>query len=314
MPMGRAMFVRPLFLLTPFLAACSMVVEDAPVIDAPRATYPAVPDTPFAQGCDPWDEWDKPARPFQIMGNSWYVGTCGISAVLVTGENGHILIDSGVERTGRSALASVKALGFEPSDIRLLLMSHEHDDHIGAHGFIEGATRARIVASTRAANVIESGELSTDDPQAASGHERMTPATVSRIVGDGEVVKLGKLEITAHETPGHTPGALSWTWWSCSLPGEPPVCRRMAYVDSLSAVSSDEYRFSDHPEYVAAFRNSIDKVRSLPCDYLVTPHPSASQMIKKMREGTFDKPGACQRYADSLTKNLDARLAKEAAE
>ncbi|MBX7457537.1 subclass B3 metallo-beta-lactamase [Qipengyuania sp. 1NDH17] len=268
----------------------------------------------FLDTCEAWDEWDKPAPPFQLLGNSFYVGTCGISAILVTGDAGHVLLDSGVPSAAPLVLANIRELGFDPKDVRYILMSHEHFDHVGAHSALADATGARIVASARAKAVLESGDLAADDPQAASGHPATTSVKVDKVMADGEVLRLGGLEFTAHTTPGHSPGAMSWTWNSCSLPFEPPICSRTAYVDSLSAVSADGYRFSDRPQYVAAFRDSIDKVRFLPCDYIVTPHPSASGMLRGMKEGSYGKPGPCQRYADALTEKLDARLAREAAE
>ena len=268
----------------------------------------------FLETCKAWDEWDKPAPPFQIMGNSFYVGTCGISAILVTSEEGHVLLDSGVPAAAPLVLANIRELGFDPKDVRYILMSHEHFDHVGAHAALAEATGAQVVASPRAKAVFESGKVAADDPQATSGHPDMTPVKVDKVMNDGEILRLGDREFTAHLTPGHSPGAMSWNWYSCSLPFEPPVCRRIAYVDSLSAVSADDYRFSDHPQYVAAFRDSIDKVRFLPCDYIVTPHPSASGMLEGMKDGSYGEPGPCQRYADALTEKLDARLAKEAGE
>lgn len=303
---------RALLMLTPLLAACAAPQVDGPGPATLMAEATTVPDKPFHEACDAWDEWDKPARPFQLMGNSWYVGTCGISAILITGEEGHILIDTGVEAAAPQVLANISALGFDPKDVRFILMSHEHFDHVAGHAALKAATGARVVASQSAAPVLESGLVAEVDPQAASGHPRMPPVDVDRVVADGAVLEFGNLELMAHATPGHTPGALSWTWTSCSLPNEPPVCRRMAYVDSLSAVSADGYRFTDHPEVVASFRSSIDTVRFLPCDLLVTPHPSSSQLIERLREGTLGTPGECARYAEGLTRRLEARLAKEA--
>ena len=268
----------------------------------------------FLDTCEAWDDWDKPAPPFQIMGNSFYVGTCGISALLVTTDDGHVLIDSGVPAAAPLILANIRELGFDPQDVRYILMSHEHFDHVGAHAALAEATGAQVVASPRAKPVLESGKVAADDPQAASSHPDMTPVRVDKVMVDGEVLRLGDREFTAYLTPGHSPGAMSWTWHACSLPFEPPVCRQIAYVDSLSAVSSADYRFSDHPQYLADFRDSIHKVRVLPCDYLVTPHPSASHMLKGLKEGSFGDPGPCRRYADALTEKLDVRLAKEAAE
>ena len=80
--------------------------------------------------------------------------------------------------------------------------------------------------------------------------------------------------LTAVATPGHTPGALTWHWGSC----DGGVCRQIVYADSLTPVSRDNYRFSDHPAYLAAYRASIAKVAALDCDILLTPHPSASNM------------------------------------
>ena len=265
----------------------------------------------FLDTCEAWDDWDKPSPPFQLIGNSFYVGTCGISAVLITSDEGHVLIDSGVPEAAPLVLANIRRLGFDPRDVRFILMSHEHFDHLGAHAALAEATRAKIVASPRAKTVLESGLAAADDPQAAMDHPPMTPVKVGQIMSDGDVLRLGETEFTAHATPGHTPGAMSWTWNSCNLASEPRTCSRMAYVDSLSAVSSDGYRFSDHPAYVAAFRASIEKVRMLPCDFLVTPHPSASQLLKNLGDGTFGAPGQCATYADALSAKLDARLAKE---
>ncbi len=297
--------------LTLVIASCASAPSDRSQNVAPTASLSTMPAKEFIGSCAPWDDWDKPAPPFSIMGNSFYVGTCGISAILITGDDGHILLDSGIPEAGPLILANIRSLGVDPRDIRFILMSHEHFDHVGAHARLAAATRAQIVASEQAAQVLERGVVAEEDPQAAMNHPPFPGVKVDRIVADGEVVKLGNLELAAHTTPGHSPGAMSWTWASCNLPGEPPVCRNVAYVDSLSAVSADDYRFTDHPEVVAAFRDSIDKVRSLPCDYLLTPHPSASQMLKDLRDETFGEPGACQRYADGLSQKLEDRLAKE---
>ena len=318
------MFARALTAVMPLLiTACAMVpapqegrVESQP---SPAAASNAINrhemQMAFLEACEAWDEWDKPAPPFQLMGNSWYVGTCGISSVLITGEDGHILIDSGVANAAPLVLANIAALGFDAKDIRFILMSHEHFDHVGAHAAIKEATGAQVVASAKAKPVLETGKVAADDPQAEAGHPDMVPVKVDRVVEDGEVLNLGNLQVTTHATPGHSPGALSWTWWSCTLPGEPPACNRFAYIDSLSAVSADDYRFTDHPEMVRAFRTSIDKARMLQCEYLVTPHPSAGSMLDLMsgEYGLYLHKG-CGFYAERLSKRLDARLAKESAE
>jgi metallo-beta-lactamase class B len=156
--------------------------------------------------------------------------------------------------------------------------------------------------------VLNSGVASTDDPQAGM-HKPFPAATVGRVIADGGEVRLHDLNLTAMTTPGHSPGALSWRWESC----DGGVCRTMVYADSLSAVSRDDYRFSDHPDYLAAYRASIARIADSRCEILLTPHPSASAMRDRMtgEQPLFD-PEGCKNYAASLAKRLDERLAKEA--
>jgi metallo-beta-lactamase class B len=130
------------------------------------------------------------------------------------------------------------------------------------------------------------------------------------VVEDGEQVRLGNIVLTAIATPGHTSGALSWRWGSC----QDGVCRQLVYADSLSPVSRDDYRFTDHPAYLAAYRASIAKVAALDCDILLTPHPSASHMIDRLAgRAPVENSNACRDYAAGLSKRLEERLAKEAA-
>ncbi|MBB3035129.1 subclass B3 metallo-beta-lactamase [Alteriqipengyuania lutimaris] len=304
------------------LSGCAPASAPAQPATAPGTTEPSVltsiergtgfSQAAFLEACEDWDDWAKPAPPFELLGDTWYVGTCGIAAILIVGEEGHVLIDSGTEEGAPLILDNIRALGLDPRDVRYLLLSHEHFDHVGGHAALAEATGAQVIASPEAAKVLASGKVSSDDPQAAM-HPAMTPVKVDRIVSDGEVLRLGDKAITAHLTPGHTPGAMSWTWNACSLPWQPPVCRRIAYVDSLSPVSADEYRFSDHPAVVAGFKASIPKVAQLPCDMLVTPHPSASKMLERMRAGTLLGGMSCADYALSIGDRLDKRLAEEGA-
>lgn len=304
------MFARLLPAL--LLSGCAMT-PPTPAAAMPNLPEAGLSGASFAESCEPWDDWDKPAPPFRIFGNSWYVGTCGIAAILIADPQGHILIDSGTPAGGELVLANLRRIGVDASDIRYILASHEHFDHVGGHAVLAKATGAKIIASAAALPVLESGIVSDADPQADADHPPMTPVKVSRIIKDREILTLGDIEITAHATPGHTPGAMSYSWKACSSPEEPPACRRLAYVDSLSPVSADGYRFSDHRQALAAFRASIDKVSRMPCDELLTPHPSASGLIMKLRDGTMGAPGQCQQYAAALSTALDERLEKERA-
>lgn len=264
----------------------------------------------WAAACKDWDEWDKPAPPVRIHANTYLVGTCGISAILITGDEGHILIDAGTESGADLVADNIRRLGFRLGDIKFLLFSHEHIDHVGGIARLQQLTGATLVASAPAEKVLNTGIPSTDDPQAGM-HKPFPAANVGRVIADGGDVRLGNLRLFAMTTPGHTPGALSWRWESC----DGGVCRTMVYADSLSAVSRDDYRFSDHPDYLAAYRASIAKIAASPCEILLTPHPSASAMKERMtgKQMLFDTNG-CRAYAAGLNRRLDDRLAKEAGE
>jgi len=261
----------------------------------------------FAAACKDWDDWDRPAPPVRIHGNTYLVGTCGISAILITGNEGHILVDGGTERSADIIVANIRRLGFRPQDVRILLHSHEHFDHVGGIARLKQLTGAQLYASPAAARVFATGAAGAGDPQAGM-HKPFASVQVDRLLRDGEIVRLGNLALFAVATPGHTPGALSWHWGSC----DGGVCRRIVYADSLTPVSRDDYRFSDHPDYLAAYRASIQKIAALECDILLTPHPSASDMVDRLAgRAPLENVEACREYAAGLEKALDERLAKE---
>ena len=292
------------------LAAQQLVIPfgHPKVIEQPRAPIQTAGPLWVAR-CNGSSDWTKPAPPVRIHGNTYLVGTCGISSVLIVGDQGDILIDGGPAEAAPLIAANIEALGYRVSDIRYILSSHEHPDHIGGIAELQRMSKATVVASAPAARVLETGKSTADDPQAGTLKD-VPVVTVGRTIADGSEVRLGNLMLTAMATPGHTPGALSWRWTSC----DGGVCRTIVYADSLSPVSAPSYRFSDRPAYLAAYRASIAKIAASPCEILLTPHPEASDMPKRLALGEplFDAD-ACKNYAAQLTKNLDERLAKEKA-
>ena len=304
------MFARLVFLAA--AAQVPLVVvplqKAPPKVEQPRA--PLQTNGPiFARVCKDWDDWDKPAPPVRIHANTYLVGTCGISSILIVGTEGDVLIDSGTEPGAELVANNIRKLGFDIRDVRILLNSHEHFDHVGGMARLQQLSGAQLYASANAATVLRTGKLGPGDPQAGS-LQPFPPARVDRIIKDGDQVRLGNLMLKAIGTPGHTQGALTWQWVSC----DGGVCRTIVYADSLTPVSRDDYRFSDHPEVVEAFRASIAKVAALDCDILLTPHPSASDMPKRLALGRpLLDTDSCRNYAAALTTKLDERLAKEAA-
>jgi metallo-beta-lactamase class B len=277
------------------------------IIAQPRAPIESAGPR-WAAACDGSDDWTKPAPPVRIHANTYDVGTCGITSILIVGDQGDILIDGGPEEAAELIADNIRRLGYRVGDIRFILHSHEHFDHVGGIAKLQRLSGATVVSSVPAKKVLETGTPSGDDPQSGT-LKPFPPASVGRTIVDGQEVRLGNLMLTAIATPGHTPGALSWRWVSC----DGGVCRTIVYADSLSPVSNPAYRFSDHPAYLAAYRASIAKLAVSPCEILITPHPSASHMPERFALG---KPmldeNACRDYAAGLTKNLDDRLAKEA--
>jgi len=299
--MEPALFVR---IIAALLQALPLLGAHTPPIQPPAPR----PIPAWAAACEDWDDWDKPGPPFKVYGNTYYVGTCGISAILITSDDGHVLIDSGTEAGADVVLANIRKLGFDPKDVKLLLASHEHFDHVGGMAKIQQATGAVFVSSAIAVEVMVSGKANPEDPQFGM-HEPMARISEGMPYDGGDAPnRLGAFGITPIPTPGHTPGAMSWTWQAC----EKDVCRKVVYADSLSAVSRDDYRFVDHPAYLKAFIASLDRIAEEGCDILLTPHPSSSQMRGKLMGGDLQwQAAACADYGRIQKGSLITRLVKE---
>jgi metallo-beta-lactamase class B len=146
---------------------------------------------------------NQPVAPVHIIGNIYYVGTNGVSSFLIVTSAGHILIDSGFNQSVPLIRNSVTELGFRFEDIRILLSSHAHFDHVAGHALVQQQTGAQIMASQKDAEIITRG----DDAL----WEGWLGSRVDRIVADDDVVGLGGVALRAHLTPGHTEGCTTWT-------------------------------------------------------------------------------------------------------
>jgi len=274
------------------------------------------PDPPSA--CDQCEAWNAPQQPFRVFANTYYVGVTGISAVLITSPQGHILLDGGLPQSAPRIDASIRSLGFRTEDIVLIVNSHAHFDHAGGIAALQRRSGATVAASAAGARALERGEPVPNDPQFAFGRARMGFPSVSRarIVADNETVRAGGVAITAHLTPGHTPGGTSWTWRSC----DEARCLDIVYADSLNAVSAPAFRFVDHAGLVERFRESITAVARLPCDILLSVHPDLSSMGEKLAgrargdgPDPFVDRSACDAYAERAARALERRVAEERA-
>lgn len=271
------------------------------------------PDPPMV--CESCDAWNAPREPFKVFGNVYFVGTAGLGSVLVTSDAGHILLDGGLPQSAVVIDAHIRVLGFRTSDIRLIVNSHAHYDHAGGIHALQRASGAVVAATAAGARALQQGMATADDPQA--GFAARYPAVSQvRVFKDGEVLRVGPLALTAHATPGHTPGSTTWTWRSC----EGERCLNMVYADSLTAVSDDVFRFTGdrtHPSIVDSFRRTLAIIEALPCDILLTPHPDASRMDAKLARraagdaDAFVDPEGCRAYAAAAARRFEQRVAEE---
>lgn len=268
------------------------------------------------------DNWSQPQAPVRLYGNSYYVGSAGLSSVLVDSGDGLILLDGTLPKNASMIEANVRALGFAPTDIKYILNSHAHFDHAGGIAALAKGSGATVVASPSGAQALRAGHAVADDPQAADKDGGFPAVTTPiREVADGEILRLGNVAITAHSTPGHTPGSTTWTWRSC----EKQRCLDLVYGDSINAMSSPGFHFladKTHGDLVPRIRQSIATLAALPCDILVPVHPDSIGLDRKLARiasgeataGSLVDTHACRDYAAQFTRVLDQRIAKEKAE
>lgn len=288
-------------LLTLAVAAGSAQAHDAPV------------------NCENCAQWNKPVKPFNIYGNTWYVGVDGLSTILVTGPRGHILLDGGLPQSAPIIEANIKALGFQMKDVKLIVNSHAHWDHAGGIAALQHASGAIVAASASGALVLQRGTAGTDDPQyQAKPMVHIAKVTKVQVVQEGETLKVGSIGVTAHMTPGHTPGSTTWSWTSC----EGQRCLDVVYADSLNAITSGDFRFTGNgttPDISTLFAASITKVATLPCDIIISVHPDFTDVMEKAAARTKDNnpfidANACREYAANASQRLAKRLARERGE
>jgi metallo-beta-lactamase class B len=270
------------------------------------------PDSP--KHCANCDAWNRDRTPFQIYGNTYYVGTAELSAVLVTSPDGHILLDAGLPQSAPLIDAHVRALGFMPSDIKFITTSHAHFDHVGGVAALQRFTGATVAASPSTKRALLQGSPVDDDPQKTIPDNGFPRVAAVKELRDGEVLRVGNLAVTAHFTPGHTPGSTTWTWQSCGASG----CKNIVYADSLNPISADDFKFTAASGRVSAFQASIGIVGGLPCDIIVSVHPDASNLGEKLAARAkapagdpFIDTNGCRTYAENARKALNIRLAAE---
>jgi metallo-beta-lactamase class B len=261
-------------------------------------------------------EWNAPQAPFKIYGNTYYVGTKGLTAILVTSDYGHVLIDGGTPEAAKQIAKNIETLGFKPGDVKAILNTHAHFDHAGGFAELQALTGAPVYLRRPSEQVVRVGKLTRSDPQYGLKAPAIPPVKLIWIVSDEQLLGVGSNRLQAFATPGHTPGGTTWTWDAC----EKDKCLKMVYADSLSPVSAEGFKFSaakDYPTVLEDFELSFKRLESMPCDVLITPHPEQSQFFERIAKRPADTPTAlkdeagCKRYAADARATLAQRLAQE---
>ena len=225
-----------------------------------------------------------PDEPFQIAGNLYYVGATGITSFLLTGPQGHVLIDGGYPETAPLIIGSIAKLGFDIKDVKVLLNSHAHFDHAGGLRELQQASGAQLWISEGDADVVAAGgagDRATYGPLRYLGFGRFPAPHVDHRFKDGDTVRVGPITLTAHVTAGHTPGCTSWSF---------PVRdgdRELLAVDICSLTLLPFMKLTapeSYPGIRADFQQSFQTLRSLPADIFLGSHSSFFDLARKRRE------------------------------
>lgn len=257
-------------------------------------------------------EWDAPSEPFHIAGNVYSVGTEGIGVYLITSPAGHILLDGATEKGAAVVEANIKSLGFKLSDVKYIVETHAHFDHVGGVAKLKADSGAAFVASAGDRKALESGAHDGDND---NGPAKFPAIKVNRVIGDLETVTIGGATMTAHLTPGHTRGCTTWT----TDVKESGVRYSVLFYCSASVAGNALVGNKAHPDIVADYRRSFATFKSLKPDIPLSNHPFQVEMAKK-REA--QKAGKADAYVDRTAlpklvaeqeKAFDAELKRQQA-
>lgn len=241
----------------------------------------------FALSLFAQNDWDEPFPPHRIADNLYYVGSKGLSTYLVTSSSGHILINASFERTVPIIQSNVERLGFKITDVKILLSSHAHDDHVAGLARLKQITGAKVFVMEGDDEVVRSGGRGQYLYKAS-----WPPCKVDRVLKDGDFVELGERKLRAHLTPGHTRGNTTWTLpvtdggkvLNAVIIGSPNVNRGFQLVND-----------KEYPEMAADYARTFRVLKALECDLFLGAHGEYYDMAAKHKRM---KPGSPNPFID----------------
>jgi len=247
--------------------------------------------------------WVRDQEPFRIAGNLYYVGTYDLTSYLLTTPKGHILINTGLPGSDSLIRKHVEALGFKFSDIKILLATHAHFDHVGAMAAIKRETGARLMIEEKDAPVMADGGASDFD---MGGHGPMfEPVKVDRLLHDKDIVSLGGTRITVLHHPGHTKGA-------CSLDvtvKDETRSYRVLIVNMPSILSETKFpSMATYPEVGRDYAYTLSEMPRMQFDIWLSSHASQFDLQKKHKPGDGYHPEA---FFDRQTYDSEIKKLQE---
>lgn len=257
-------------------------------------------------------KWTTPFEPFHLIGNIYYVGTDGIAVYVIKTSQGLILMDTAVPQSTGMIKDNIAKLGFKVADIKYILNTHAHFDHTGGFAEIKNETGAQLIAGERDKPLLEGGYYPGDENNAKLG---FPPVKVDRTVKEGDRVTLGDVTLTAHATPGHSPGCTSWEMAVRDGNEE----RNVLFFCSGTVALNRLVGRPTYPGIADDYRATFAKVRAMKVDVLLGPHPEVYDMQAKrarMKDGApnpFVKPGENAVYVTALERDFDKQFAKQTA-
>jgi metallo-beta-lactamase class B len=261
-------------------------------------------------------DWEKPFPGFKIVGNLYYVGTYDLAAYLISTNDGLILINSGAVGSYPLMKTSIEQLGFKLSDIKVITSTHGHWDHVGDLAGFQKVSKARVLMSERDAPVLESG--GNLDYRRPEGRGIIyDPIKVDQRLKDGDKFQLGTTEITAIATPGHTPGATSFSFpiQDGSRTYNVLIANMPGINDGVKLLGSPGY-----PTIVQDFASTIARMKGLSPDIWVSSHAGQFNLHQVYKPGDAYNPGRfgdLAAYRAKITgyeKAYNEQLAMERAE
>ena len=258
------------------------------------------------------EAWNQPFKPFKIIGNIHYVGTNNLACYLITSPAGHILLDTAMAESSPLVRANIEALGYRLKDVRIILASHAHFDHVAGHAAMQAATGARVFATAADAATLESGGTQGFHPL-----NPYQPVKVNKIIKDGAIVRLGKLALTAHLTPGHTEGNTTWTM----TVEEKGKKYNVVFVGSMSINPGVKLVNNvTWPQVAEAYARSFQLLKTLPCEVFLGPHAPFFNMeakVERMKAGATENPfidaAGLRNYIATYEKSYNEQLQRERA-